>query len=166
MCMASTRAHALAHAGWFTHWPLLCRVAQHQPNKYRSKTIQKPSNNHTTTVQQPYNNRTKTVQKPVQQPPAKTHPPAAPNIAIQNEKPWTPWAAPAPPLATLRYGAAREAGGPPEGPPPPPPDPKGGAGATPRHPAPRRGEGGRRPTRRAAPTVKKVTPLDPARPLR
>ena len=41
-------------------------------------------------------------------------------------------------------------------------DPKGGAGATPRHSAPRRGEGARRPTRRAAPTVKKVTP----RPLR
>ena len=60
MCMASTRAHALAHAGWFTHWPLLCRVAQHQPNKYRSKTIQKPSNNHTTTVQQPYKNCPKT----------------------------------------------------------------------------------------------------------
>ena len=31
-------------------------------------------------------------------------------------------------------------------------------GATPRHPAPRRDEGARRPTRRAAPTVKKVTP--------
>ena len=35
-------------------------------------------------------------------------------------------------------------------------DPKGGAGATPRHTALRRGEGGRWPTRRAAPTV---TPL-------
>ena len=35
---------------------------------------------------------------------------------------------------------------------------KGGAGATPRHPAPRRDEGARRPTRRAALTVKKVTP--------
>ena len=45
---------------------------------------------------------------------------------------------------------------------PHPQDPKGGAGATPRHPALRRGEGARRPTRRAAPTVKKVTP----RPLR
>ena len=45
---------------------------------------------------------------------------------------------------------------------PNPPDPKGGAGATPRHPAPRRDEGARRPTRRAAPTDKKVTP----RPLR
>ena len=32
----------------------------------------------------------------------------------------TPKAAPAPPLATLRYGAARAAGGLPEGPPPPP----------------------------------------------
>ena len=35
-------------------------------------------------------------------------------------------------------------------------DPKGGAGATPRHTALRRGEGGRWPTRRAAPSVKKV----------
>ena len=34
--------------------------------------------------------------------------------------PRTPKAAPAPPLATLRYGAARTAGGLPEGPPPPP----------------------------------------------
>ena len=40
-----------------------------------------------------------------------------------------------PPLATLRYGAARAAGGLPEGPPPPTQDPKGGAGATPRHTA-------------------------------
>ena len=46
---------------------------------------------------------------------------------------------------------------------PNPQDPnKGGAGATPRHSAPRRGEGALRPTRRAAPTVKKVT----TRPLR
>ena len=76
--------------------------------------------------------------------------------------PRTPRAAPVPPLATLRYGAARAAGGLPEGPPQPRRTPSGGAGATPRHPAPRRGEGDRRPTRRAAPTVKKVTP----RPLR
>ena len=39
-------------------------------------------------------------------------------------------AVPVPPLATLRYGAARAAGGLPKGPPPPPQDPKGGAGAT------------------------------------
>ena len=43
-----------------------------------------------------------------------------------------------------------------------PQDHKGGAGATSRHPAPRRDESARRPTRGAAPTVKKVTP----RPLR
>ena len=69
-----------------------------------------------------------------------------------------------PPLATLHYGAAGATGGLPEGPPQPrsPQDPKGGAGATSRHPAPRRDESARRPTRGAAPTVKKVTP----RPLR
>ena len=40
----------------------------------------------------------------------------------------------------LRYGAAGETGGLPEGPPPPPgPHAKGGAGATPRHTALRRG---------------------------
>ena len=43
-----------------------------------------------------------------------------------------------PPLATLRYGAARAAGCLPEGPPQPTQDPKGGTGATPRHPALRR----------------------------
>jgi hypothetical protein len=47
---------------------------------------------------------------------------------------------------------ARVAGGLPERPPPPTQDPKGGAGATPRHTALRRGEGDRRPTRRDAPT--------------
>ena len=51
--------------------------------------------------------------------------------------------------------------------PPPPPtyrkDPKGGAGATPRLTAPRRGGAGgdRRPTRRAAPTPKTPTPRTP-----
>ena len=125
-------------------------VAQHQPNKYRSKTIQKPSNNRTTTVQQPYNNRTKTVQKPAQQPPAKTSKNARPirPIAIQNENPLDPKGGAGvhpPPHWTLRYGAAGEAGGLPEGAKgrPHPQDPKGGAGATPRHTAPRRGEVGR-----------------------
>ena len=65
-------------------------------------------------------------------------------------------AALAPPLATLRYGAARAAGvAYPKGR-PNPQDPKDGAGATPRHTALRRGGGDRRPTRRAAPT-----PQDP-----
>ena len=63
----------------------------------------------------------------------------------------------------LRYGAAGEAGGLPEGP-PNPQGPKGGTGATPRHTALRRGGGGRRPTRRAAPTPR--TPrAAPAPPL-
>ena len=64
--------------------------------------------------------------------------------------PRTSRAAPVPPLATLRYGAAREAGGLPKGPPQPRRTPKGGTSATPRHPAlhVRRGEGGRWPTRR------------------
>ena len=144
--------------------PLLCRVAQHQPNKYRSKTIQKPSNNRTTTVQQPYNNRTKTVQKPAQQPPAKTSKNTRPirPIAIQNENPLDPkggaGAHPPPHCATARRGRPEAY---PKGR-PHPQDPKGGAGATPRQIAPRRDGGARRPTRRAAPTVKKVTP----RPLR
>jgi hypothetical protein len=43
--------------------PLLCRVAQHQPNKYRSKQYK----NRPTTVQQPYTNRTQIPPKPVQQ---------------------------------------------------------------------------------------------------
>ena len=77
----------------------------------------------------------------------------------------TPRAAPAPPLAILRHGAARPAGGLPEGPPSPTQDPKGGAGATLAHAlatlrAPRRGEGDRRLTRRAAPSPES----DPAPP--
>ena len=70
-----------------------------------------------------------------------------------------------PPPATLRYayGAAGRRGRPeayPKGR-PNPQDPKGGAGATSRHPAPRRDESARRPTRQGRPTVKKVTGLDP-----
>ena len=44
---------------------------------------------------------------------------------------------------------------------PNPQDPKGGTGATPRHPALRRGEGDRRPTRRAAPYRQKSDPAPP-----
>ena len=118
--------------------PQLCSVAQHQsrikqnPFKTNTTTIQQPHNNHTTTTQQSYmNNR---------------------------NRPQGPRAAPVPPLATLRYGATGEAGGLPEEP-PPPPRPQGRRR---HHPsphcasAPRRGEGGRWPTRRAAPT-----PQDP-----
>ena len=124
--------------------PQLCSVAQHQsrikqnPFKTNTTTIQQPHNNHTTTTQQPHNNRTTTVIDPKAQGRRRCHP--------------------SPHCATARRGS-------PEAYPksrPHPQDPKGGAGTTPRHTAPRRGEGGRWPTRRAAPTVKKVTP----RPLR
>ena len=80
------------------------------PSTNPTNTVQKQYKNRPTIIQQPYNNRTKTVQKPVQQPPAKTHPPAAPNIAIQNEKPRTTRAAarrrrhPSPHCATARRG--------------------------------------------------------------
>ena len=154
MCMASTRAHALAHAGWFTHWPLLCRVAKHQPNKYRSKTIQKPSNNHTTTVQQPYKNCPKTGTTTA----CKNAPARRAEHSDTKRKTLDPKGGAG---ATPRHTALRRGEGgrwPTRRAAPTPQDPKGGADATPRHPAPRRGEGARRPTRRAAPTVKKVTP--------
>ena len=48
---------------------------------------------------------------------------------------------------------------------PNPQDPKGGAGATPRHTALRRGEGGRRPTQRAATTPQDPRKAAPAPPL-
>ena len=49
-----------------------------------------------------------------------------------------------------------------------PKDPKGGAGVTPRHTAPRRGGGGRRPTRRATPTPRtpRAAPVPPLVTLR
>ena len=165
MCMASTRAHA----GWFT------RCCVELPSTNPTNTVQKQYKHRPTTVQQPYTNRTQTVQKPVQQScgrssiactktPPRPRPPDTPGYALRDRKtkstPWTPRAAPVPPPATLRYGAAGEAGGLPEGPPPRPQDPKGGAGTTPRHTALRRGEGGRWPTRRAAPTPQ-VIPAGP-----
>ena len=68
-------------------------------------------NNHTGIIQQPYNNHTTTHSafKPLQNP----------QNPIQNQQnPQDPkGGAPVPPLATLRYVAARAAGGLPEGPP-------------------------------------------------
>ena len=134
MCMASTRAHA----GWFT------RCCVELPSTNPTNTVQKQYKHRPTTVQQPYTNRTQTVHKPVQQscgrssiactktPPVCRYaaaPAAAPTgyrpgYALRDRKtkspPLTPRAAPVPPPATLRYGAAGEAGGLPEGPPPPP----------------------------------------------
>ena len=117
MCMASTRAHA----GWFT------RCCVELPSTNPTNTVQKQYKHRPTTVQQPYTNRTQTVQKPVQQScgrssiactktPPRPRPPDTPGYALRDRKtkstPWTPRAAPVPPPATLRYGAAREAGGP------------------------------------------------------
>ena len=99
----------------------------------------------TTTIQQPYNNH-----YPLQHNYNKIHKTQYPQNPQDPKRGGA--GPPVPPLfATLRYGAARATGGLPKGPPPPTQDPKGGAGATPRHPAPRRGEGDRRPTQRAAP---------------
>jgi hypothetical protein len=133
--------------------------------------LQQPFNNHTTTIIH-YNIITTKSTKPSTHKTPRTPSGAAPDrrchpssphcatarrgrpVAYPKGRPHprrTPRAAPAPPLAILRHGAARAAGGLPERPPPPMQDPKGGAGATPRHPALRRGEGGRWPTRRAAP---------------
>ena len=126
MCMASTRAHS----GWFT------RSCVALPSTNPTNTVQ----NNTKTVQQPSNNRTQTVHKPsinrynnpAEDPlsiactktPPRPRPPDTPGYALRDRKtkstPWTPRAAPVPPPATLRYGAAGEAGGLPEGPPPPP----------------------------------------------
>ena len=144
------------------HWCASPRVAernplrdsscpQHQPNKFRSKTIQKPSNN-------PYTYRTPsptpssaTIQrarvKLRTRSPRSGGPPVNRNAPEKGPKggagatprhtalrrggedrrptrraaptPRTPRAAPVPPLATLRYGAAGAAGGLPEGPPQP-----------------------------------------------
>ena len=66
-----------------------------------------------------------------------------------------PRAAPVPPPATCATARRGRPEAYPKGR-PNPQDPKGGAGATPRHTALRRGGGDRRPTRRAAPT-----PQDP-----
>ena len=113
--------------------PQLCSVAQHQsrikqnPFKTNTTTIQQPHNNHTTTTQQSYNNRNRP-----QAPRPKGGAGATPrHTALRRgggarrptrraaPTPKTPRAAPAPPLATLRHGAARAAGGLPEGPPQP-----------------------------------------------
>ena len=126
MCMASTRAHA----GWFT------RCCVELPSTNPTNTVQKQYKNRPTTVQQPYTNRTQTVQKPVQQS----------SIAC-TKKAAAPAAAPAG-YARIRLTRSQNEKY--------PLDPKGGAGATPRHTALRRGGGGRKPTRRAAPT-----PQDP-----
>ena len=117
LCMASTRAHA----GWSTR-----------------RCVELPSTNPTKSIQNQYKNRPTIIQQPVQfrtrtrttsdhatitfWPKAHSHamrrtaPPAHPPPTTQK----TPRAAPASPLATLRHGAAGEAGGLPEGPPQPP----------------------------------------------
>ena len=93
---------------------------QQNPFKNRTTTIiktrQQPYKNRPTTVKQPSNNRIKTVlQKPVQQP--RKIPISKKPIQNPQPAPQDPRAALVPPLATLRYGAARAAGGLPEGPP-------------------------------------------------
>ena len=157
LCMASTRAHA----GWST------RRCVELPSTNPTKSIQNQYKNRPTIIQQPvqFRTRTRTTSDHATNitfwPKAHSHamrrtaPPAHPPPTTQK----TPSAAPAPPPATLRHGAAGEAGGlSPKGRPhlqDDPKDPKGGTGATPRHPAPRRDEGDRRPTRRAAPIPSK-----------
>jgi hypothetical protein len=141
VCTAGTRARdGMVH-------PSSCRVPQHQPIQQpynnHTTTIQQPYNNHTTTIihptiiQQPF----KTIQNP-HKTPQMTKGPQDPKggagatprhscatarrgrpVAYPKGRPHprrTPKAAPVLPLATLRYGAARAAGGLPEGPPPPP----------------------------------------------
>ena len=117
---------------------------QQIPFKNNTKTVQQPYNNRTTTVQQPHKNRPKTgtttACKNKQKRPSDT-----PHSDTKRKPPGPQGRRRCSPPATLRYGAAGEAGGLPEGAKgrPHPQDPKGGAGATPRHTAPRRGEVGR-----------------------
>jgi hypothetical protein len=147
-CARPAHGHA---TGWFTR----CRVEFPSTNPY---------NNHTTTTHHSFKTNTKPHQptKPIKPHKTRYKTPQDPKRR----------AVPVPPLATLRYGAARAAGCLPEGPPQSTQDPKGGTPraapapplATPRHTALRRGGGGRRPTRRAAPTPR--TPrAAPAPPL-
>ena len=91
---------------------------QQNPFKNRTTTIiktrQQPYKNRPATVKQPSNNRIKTVlQKTVQQP--RKIPISKKPIQNPQPAPQDPRAALVPPLATLRYGAARAAGGLPEG---------------------------------------------------
>ena len=110
--MASTRAHS----GWFT------RSCVALPSTNQTKSTQNQYNNHTTNAQQPHNNHTTTVQQPYKtgtRTPQKTAYKTHSRCTCAQITPRTPRAAPVPPPATLRYGAAGEAGGLPEGPPPP-----------------------------------------------
>ena len=140
--LASTRAHA----GWFT------RRCVELPSTNPTKSIQNQYNNHTTTIQQPDNNHTTTVQQPRLTAYNSAHEPQHDATCDATESP--------------RHETHPPPYRPPARPPPPPTypkDPKGGAGATPRHTAPRRGGagGGRRPTRRAAPTPRTPPPRTP-----
>ena len=124
MCMASTRAHA----GWFT------RCCVELPSTNPTNTVQKQYKNRPTTVHKPYTNRPKT------------------GTTIPHDRLHKNAAAPAPAGYRPDYAlirALRESRSQNEK---YPLDPKGGADATPRHTALRRGGGGQRPTRRAAPT--------------
>ena len=120
LCKASTRAHS----GWFTRSAVpvvgcscvaLPTPIQQNPFKNRTTTIIK-------TRQQPYKNRQTTVKQPYKNRSTKTGTTTPQNSNFQKtdtkptaRPPQDPRAALVPPLATLRYGAARAAGGLPEG---------------------------------------------------
>ena len=180
--LASTRAHA----GWFT------RRCVELPSTNPTKSIQNQYNNHTQQpycIQQPANNHTTTVQQPrltaynsaheprhdatcdaTESPRHETHPPRPPTASphVPKRPQGRRRRHPPPHCATARRGRGRPEAYPtgrPHPQDPHPQDPKGGAGATPRHTALRRGEGGRRPTQRAATTPQDPRKAAPAPPL-